>query len=408
MNIKLLKFRIRTSITAIIKTILHAVGVAFFGIFIRSGKERPFIKGTDSPKILFISIGYRGDFILNFPILKAIKVRYPNAHITCWVRGYSESLAKLNPYIDNSLVYDEFPNTGFHMIWKLLHINRRDPFIKSIGSMEFDFSIDDSGYGFSADVCYLAAIPYRIGRNIQGFGFLNHYEVPSAPNSNLLDKRLRLLEPLGISVPHSGDLYPSISIPKSKLEELNKKYGLNIRAGDYFTIQPYGGWEAKNWDDEKFTIVIREFGNYSGKTPVFIGGPTDIEGISRIKDKIGFACIETAGKIDLGEAAILISGAAIHLGVDSFGSQFAAAAGVKSLTLFGPTNPRLILFMGPENKAVMKKTSCSPRPDRLYCCADAGRSCPRLSCMKELQVDHVLGPLQALWKGDEVEDLIIY
>jgi ADP-heptose:LPS heptosyltransferase len=408
MNLKLLKYRLRILFTGIIKLAIQLTGTLLIGSLIRLNRSK-FTPSTDANlKILYVCLSFRGDLILNFPAILAIKRRFPNAIITCWTWAYNENLAKLNENIDNTIVFEEISKTGIAMIWQIMRLRRRNPFIKYIRENKFDISIDDSGYGFSSTVSFLAGIPLRIGRNVQGFGFFNHFEFPYDNNSHLLEKRLILLKPLGILAQNSEKLIPSISIPPGKVSEVKQKYGLNIELSSYFTVQPYGGWSSKNWDDIKFSEVIGRFALTSGLTPVFIGGPGDAAKISRLGDNINFGIINTAGVIDLAEAAVLVSGAGLHLGVDSFGGQLASAVGVKSLTIFGPTNPLLITFLGPRNVAVMKKTRCSPPTDRLYCCPDAGRSCKYLSCMRELETDHVLTVLIDLWEGRPVEEVTIF
>jgi ADP-heptose:LPS heptosyltransferase len=103
--------------------------------------------------------------------------------------------------------------------------------------------------------------------------------------------------------------------------------------------------------------------------------------------------------LELGETLALMSIARIHFGVDSVGSHMAAAAGVKSVTLFGPTNPRLSSKLSAENIVILREISCSPARDRQYCALDAGRLCPQFRCMENLNAKNVLAVLIAHWKG---------
>ncbi len=408
MNFNLLKFRLKILFTGIIKFGVHLAGVLLIGLFVRFRRPK-FIPSTNANlKILYICLAFRGDLILNFPAILAIKRKFPNAVITCWTRGYNEGLTKLNANIDDTIIFEEFPQTGIRMIWHIIRLRSRNPFIKNIKDREFDISIDDSGNGFSSAASFLAGIPFRIGRNAQGFGFFNHYESPSDYKSHLVAKRLSSLKPLGILTDNTEDLFPSISISPERVSDVARKHRFKIEPSRYFTVQPYGGWSAKNWDDTKFAEVIEKFALYTGLAPVFIGGPADVAGISCLADEVKFDSINAAGEIDLAESAVLISGADLHLGVDSFGSHLAAAAGVKSLTIFGPTNPVLSAFLGPRNIAVTKKARCSPPPDRQYCCPDGGRSCRYLSCMRGLEADPVLGVLTDLWEGRPMEEVTTF
>jgi ADP-heptose:LPS heptosyltransferase len=123
-------------------------------------------------------------------------------------------------------------------------------------------------------------------------------------------------------------------------------------------------------------------------------------------DKHDLQFINMTGRLSLDETVILISQAKIHIGGDSFGAHVAAATNIKSLTIFGPTNPVLSAFLGIENIAVTKKISCSPSADKIYCYRDAGRRCPHISCMRELREEDVLAALKNLWDGNIKSEVI--
>ena len=403
MNIDLLKFRIRTLLTGIIKFGIHTIGILLVSPFIRYRRPEVISPRSGQIRILYICLAFRGDLILSFPAIRAVKRAYPQSSITCWVREYNGDLAALNRNIDDVITYDNFPLGGIDFLLRPLTIRENRAFIDKIVRMKFDICVDDSGCAFTSVVGLLAGIPYRVGRNGQGFGFLYHYEYPYDFNAQLIEKRLRLLEPLGIAIDDPDDLFPSITVPRDLLPPVIKKCRLENENREYITVQPFGGWAAKNWDIDKFAQVVDDFAAATGVVPIFVGGPDDAEGISSIAAGIKVRSINTAGTLTVAESAIMISGARLHLGVDSFGAHFAAAVGVPCLTIFGPTNPELSAYLGPRNIAVIKRTGCTPPPNKIYCCPDAGRSCKRLSCMRELEAEQVLSVLMALWAGKLVE-----
>ena len=354
-------------------------------------------------RILYISLAYRGDFIMCFPAISALRRKFPGARISCWVRNFNESLAKLNSDIDQTIVFDDFKTRGISVLQNLFLNGLQSDFLEFLKAERFDLCIDDSGYAFCAIVCARAGMPLRIGRNTQGFSFLYHHEYPYEFDAPLILKRFRLLDPLGISIPGPEALLPKITIP----EDLRRRVLRQIDHGEnetgYFTVQPFAGWPAKNWDNDKFAYVVEQFASLSKLSPVFIGGQSDRAGIAAIAAKIPHKSIIAAGTMELHETAALISGAKYHIGVDSVGSHLAAATGVRSLTLFGPTNPRLIAILSKKNIAVFKNTTCTPAPNKIYCCRDAGRSCRDVVCMRELRDGDVLNILTKTWHGEKVE-----
>ncbi len=408
MNLDLLKFRIRTSITAVIKFCIHLLGSIFVSPFIRIGRPASLSKNRSEVRILYICLAFRGDLILNFPAILALKKELPKSKITCWVREYNKRLGALSGNIDTVISYDGFENTGIRMLKDLAGIKKHNRFISFLREKEFDICIDDSGHAFSTMVCFLAGIPFRVGRNGQGFGFLYHYEYPYGFNESLTRKKLRLLEPLRIFVEKIDEFFPTIQVSQDQLKMVMEKCGLEFGKSRYFTIQPFGGWEAKSWGIEKFAYVIDSFASRAGLIPVFIGGTDDYARISKIEELSKLRGFNAAGKLELDESTALISGTLIHFGVDSFGTHVAEATGVKSLTIFGPTNPRLIAVLRAQNITVMKKTSCSPKEGKIYCCPDAGRSCRSVSCMRELEANDVLSVLIDFWEDRLKERVIVF
>ena len=393
---------------ALIKYLVHFLGkILFVPVFLARPGSRS--KAKLFPKrILYITLAYRGDLILNFPALKVLKSRFPEAELTCWVREYNIDLAGMCASIDKVIAYDKFRFRRGEIFQELNPPRQHPEFFQSLKDAQYDICIDDSGLAFSSLTAARARIPLRIGRNMQGFGFLNHYEVPYDFDAHLIKKRFAMLKPLGIAIPDDKELIPKIKVAPDSRRSLLAKYNLlNIEPG-YFTIQPLAGWQAKNWDNRKFAKVVTEFAEISGLRPVFIGGPDDKSAIDDLISIVGPDSLNLAGKLELAETAVLISGAAIHLGVDSVGSHLAAATNVKSLTIFGPTNPRLIAVLTDKNIAVQKKTSCTPADNKIYCCKDAGRSCDNVVCMQTLEDNMVLETLIELWRNETTGKIKVY
>jgi ADP-heptose:LPS heptosyltransferase len=396
--------KIRRQTTGIGKAVIHLLGRTFVRPFLGNGQTLSNFESLPEPRILYASLAYRGDLILNLPAIAALKKRFPNCRITCWVREYNATLARLCSDIDEIITYDSFPSSGLRLLASAGRMRPHRAFLADIRSRRFDMLIDDSGYGFTTLVGALARIPLRIGRDTQGFGFLFHFETPYNEDEHLVKKRLHLLRPLGVASTNPDRA--RISVDRMSAERACANIGL---AGQeqFFTVQPYAGWAAKEWQDEKIVSVVNGFAKESGMTPVFIGGSTDRERIDGLRNQIGGGSINAAGMLELGETLALISRASMHFGVDSVGSHMAAAAGVRSVTLFGPTNPLLIAYLSADNIVIMRKISCSPVRDKLYCPLDAGRLCPKIRCMEGLDAKDVLAILIGHWKGSDQSQIVV-
>jgi heptosyltransferase I len=390
---------IKSSISASVKVLIHLVGNITIKPFLLFRRKKALTNLPENPKILYVSLAFRGDLILSFPAIKALKARFPKSFITIWVREFNSSLTELSSDIDRTLTYDKFDSNGIRVLRELFPKNIHQGFLNKIRRTGYDLYVDDSGYTFSSLLGMWANIPLRIGRNQQGFGYLNHYDFPYDGDSHIIERKFRLLGPLGIKIENEEQLRPNLEFPPNMISIARKKAGLDDIKNGYFVISPFTGWQAKNWDTDKYIYLIAGFARYTGLIPVFLGGPNDSTAIDEMVLKIEIPCRNLAGKLSLAESAAIISKAQIHIGGDTFSSHVAAATMIKSLSIFGPTNPKLSAYLTINNIAVLKRTKCTPPVNKIYCCRDAGRSCQHVSCMRELRQEDVLAVLKDLWDG---------
>jgi ADP-heptose:LPS heptosyltransferase len=300
------------------------------------------------------------------------------------------------------LTYGDSGRSGISLFREFLRGINHSPFLKKL--QDFDLYIDDSGYAYSALAGFRSKIPYRIGRNFQGFGFLNHYEVPLDFNVQLIERRLKLLRPFGIKLTLNDIPKPYMNINQDIISRVRDKFGISKR--EYFVVQPFAGWEAKNWGLGKYCQVTKDFASLTGLLPVFIGSTAEQLPIQESIAKYEMNAINLAGLAQLDESAAIIAGAKFYFGPDSVGNHLAVALGVKSLTIFGPTHPTLSTYLGGTNIGIRKITRCTPGPNQSYCCIDGGRSCRHLSCIRELRQEDVFETLRRHWSGEKLPPVV--
>jgi heptosyltransferase-2 len=392
----------RVLLNGLINFSIYLVGFLFVRPFI--GKAKPqSLDLHDEHKILYVSLNYRGDLIINFPTISALKKHFPNCHLACWVRKYNEPIARMNREIDDVIVYDEFDTNPLMAFLQLLGGQKHHDLVELLRN--FDIYFDDSGFAFTSIAAFIAKIPFRAGRGFRGFGFLNHHQFPTDLNSQLIERRLKALQLFGINMSLKDVPKPYFIIDSNVRTATLKE--CDIAEFGYFTVQPNGGWHAKNWGVDKYCWVSKQFSIQTGLTPIFLGSVSDR---AYIEDAIvgqKLKAINLAGSCELDKVAAIIAAGRLHFGADSVGSQLAISLGVRSLTIFGPVNPILSSYLGDGNVGVIKRTKCMPRPDKIYCCFDAGRSCPRISWMNELHENDVLTVLEDVWEGKGRPPLVV-
>ena len=100
--------------------------------------------------------------------------------------------------------------------------------------------------------------------------------------------------------------------------------------GTYAVFHPFASRPDKTWPAERFLAVATHL-SQTGVEPVFIAGPPDEIG--------AFKNFQVHHNLSIRALKNLMAGAQIFLGNDSGPAHIAAAFGVPSVVLFGPSNP---------------------------------------------------------------------
>jgi heptosyltransferase-3 len=101
-------------------------------------------------------------------------------------------------------------------------------------------------------------------------------------------------------------------------------------------------WPYKQWAPEKFRAVAAEL-LARGHQVVLTGtaGARDQECIAPLRDLAPAPrLLDVSGKLGLDQVGTLLARAALYIGPDTSVSHLAAAVGVPTLVVFGPTNPQ--------------------------------------------------------------------
>ncbi len=114
---------------------------------------------------------------------------------------------------------------------------------------------------------------------------------------------------------------PQAGIPRALLSA-----GPAPVAGAYTVLHPFASTPEKTWPAERFLAVAEHL-----TSPVFLAGPHD--------DPAAFAKFRVVQNAPLAEVKSIIAGAQLFIGNDSGPAHMAAAFGVPSVVLFGPSDP---------------------------------------------------------------------
>ncbi|MGH7853655.1 MAG: glycosyltransferase family 9 protein [Candidatus Binatia bacterium] len=188
---------------------------------------------------------------------------------------------------------------------------------------------------------------------------------------------------------HAGDsAEPMVTIRPEALrwcEEFWVRHALHQRA--VLTIAPGSGAREKNWPAEFFLAVSQWWREATGGVVLLLIGPVEQErgGIELLRSN----CV-VASDLNLSQAAALLRRSDVYLGNDSGVSHLAAATGVRTVALFGPSDPRQWAPRGKRVIVLRRNLDCSP-------CQDATiKTCPHHACLTEFLPGEVIATLAQL------------
>jgi ADP-heptose:LPS heptosyltransferase len=130
--------------------------------------------------------------------------------------------------------------------------------------------------------------------------------------------------------------------PRLWLDDTERRYARQVLGHlpgrRWLALGPGARWEPKRWPPGLF----RDLAQHCRETfdaVVLLGSRAD-EGICRtLADDLALPCLDLAGQTGLLEAAAVLARMHLFIGNDSGLGHLAAAAGIPTLTLFGPGDP---------------------------------------------------------------------
>ena len=342
-------------------------------------------------KILVCHTGaWIGDMVLLTPALRALKQAYPESFLTLLLRPLVVDLMKSNPYVDEYIV-DTRTNGQFRSLLKV---------VRQIREHKFDISVVLHPTSFrNALLCFIARIPIRIGSNYKGRGFLLTTSCPHNTNLHEVDRYLTVLRLLNINtVPTSSSKDTMQGFSQSQLEfwhtdaerQSTQKLLRNegIAPNDRLIAVNLGTtWRTKQWDISNFAAVISQISNVLPDVKIVLTGSTaEILLVGELPHSESI--VNLVGKTDILQLGALLERCEVCLTCDSGPMHIAAAVGIPTIALFGPTDPSRHQPYGTDHTVIEKPVSCRPCYKRTCHRQDI----PYL-CMEEIKITEVVEAL---------------
>ena len=290
-------------------------------------------------KILLVRLRLIGDVVFTTPLVRALRRRYPTAHLTYLVEPAAAAAVCGNPHLDEVI---EIPkHSGLRRLRDDAAMARR------LRRATFDIVIDLHGGPRSSWLTWASAAPIRIGYRSPGRSWMYTSAVPRpadlAPRHAVLNQ-WDLLGPLGIdgcepsrdAVEMPEDPYATRRVERRLAEAgFEPRYPLivlHVSAGN-----PFRRWPADHFADLVAELARRD----PERRFLLTSGPSDTDAARAIVERVqahgvpGHAV--SHGQFDVGELRALAARAAVYIGGDSGPLHIAATTRAPIVALFGPT-----------------------------------------------------------------------
>jgi lipopolysaccharide heptosyltransferase I len=309
-------------------------------------------------RLLIVKLSSIGDILHAFPAVSAIRRLYPEAHLAWAVDHRMKDLVAAHPAPDEILVLGSSRSnhhSGAATLWDYFALARR---VRQGG---FDAVVDMQGLLKSSLITYNTRARWRVGFGNGRIG--NRWAVnirlpePARP-IHAVDHLCLFARLLG------AEPDPNAFEVRLAPEDRGFAEGLlgHVRGepGPLVAIIPGSAWETKRWPEEYFAEVAAALEKEAGARFVIIGGRQDRPAARVIVDRLRNGPVLAAGEATLMQSAALTALCDLAIGGDTGITHIAAALGVPTVAIYGPTDPRVTGPRGPQASAIVREQGCWP------------------------------------------------
>lgn len=328
------------------------------------GKEKAVVKGGNQlhgkiDSILLIQLGDIGDVILTLPCLRGLREAFPNANIQVAVREKAAGLISDCPWASGVIIADKKKLSAGRML------RFQIGFIKRLRKQHFNLAIDLRTGTRGAILALLSGAGQRISfyaedgklwRNKVFTSLLRHnYQ----PDQYVADYLLDLLAAFNIN---PSERLPEYIVPVPRQSEalnLLQNEGVSFKQ-PILAFQPFSLWDYKELPKSTIVALLKEIIKNHPVEIILIGSPGERKKANAIVNLIGNNIHNLAGRTSISVLPAVLRRCSLFVGIDSAGLHLAAAVGVPTVGIFGPSSPQSWAPRGRSHKVIQADLDCLP------------------------------------------------
>ena len=285
-----------------------------------------FSRGETPQKILLIKLRTLGDVVMVTPIIEALRRKYPKAEITFATSQAYQDIIKGNPYLDRVVLCRDYNRQEFRDALNYYHTITLELLRREDWDKVYQLQILDLPYGH--------------------WGTDYHLSELYADLANVKIKKEKMYIPIDQE-------------NRNKIDTLLKRYIKDKKK--IILLHTTAGWSLKDWDYEKYDVLIKRVGKRYQTKFFQIGDRDDVA----IKNR---SVIHLQGRLSLKEMTALMEKSDLLICPDSGPMHMATAVDLAVVGLFGPTCPARIGPTG-NNYICIQSDLCCDYPCHMHICS---------------------------------------
>jgi heptosyltransferase-1 len=340
---------------------------------------------TAPTNVLLVRLSARGDIVFSSPMVRAFRRTYPEARITWLAESHTKNLIEHHPELDETIVWDRGS-------WKKLLKERKfitlvreaRAFVAELRGRKFDLAVDMQGLLRSGLMTFLSGARTRIGlRPKEGSQLFMTRVVDKdrdqGDRAKVSSEYLYLAQELGLDTSEFQMEVPLSSSDRIFATEWIEKCQLE---GGYAVAIPFTTRPQKHWFEDRWAHLLDQTLHELKLPTVILGGPGDAEACGRIQRMADSEPYSLVGVTSLTQAAAIIEGASLVLGVDTGLTHMGLAFDRPTVAIFGSNIP-YTEPPTPRGKVLVHWLECSPCKGNPTCGGD-------FTCLKLIHAQDVL------------------
>lgn len=293
-------------------------------------------------RILLVRLRQIGDVVFTTPAVRALRQRFPDAHLSYIVEPAAAPIVIGNPDLNEVIVAPR--GRGVRGLLDDLALGRR------LRAQRYDLAIDFHGGPRASLLTWLSGAPERLGYAVAGRGWMYTRRV-ARPRElrprHSVENQWDLLTPLGVAAPDRSAFPVSMALDPAVASSVAARLAAaGVAAGDRIVvIHVSAGNPFRRWPAAHFAELAASLAADPARRVIITSGPSEQDAAARViadakaLDPAAASRVLSCGEFSLTELRALLDRAALYIGGDSGPLHIAATTGVPVVGLYGPTLP---------------------------------------------------------------------